>query len=305
MDNPFSSVISGIGSSISSVFSGQKQAEVVDKLQQNYGANADKFKALNSNVTICKKDADIVLASKVTNKTLVKVAKAATKTPGLIANQGPQLPANNTPSFKAILMQSEAMKVVFNVSPSITEGRHADYDALQPPLHHPGQILKYKSTQNRTWHMSVKLISRNSLEASENLRIINLIRSWVMPYYGTGTATNTETAKFLGAPPPILKFSCYGSRMIGPVNCVLTNYGWDFPNDVDYIPTAETNPIPFPVIMNITLDLAEAFSPAEYSSFDLVSYRQGNLNKAFAGNKAPKPVPKGATKATAEVRKVK
>jgi hypothetical protein len=175
--------------------------------------------------------------------------------------------------------------VIFDAMPQIQEQGSANYESFTP-IQHPGEILKYKGSSARSWNITAHFISRTSAEATRNIYMLNLIRSWRMPYYGQGTATNPATQQFLGAPPPILTLSAYGDSMVGPVKCVLENYGTDFPNDVDYIPAIDGTP--FPVIMNITVTLKESWSPAEYSGFDLQSYRLGDMKAAFT-KRAPSP----------------
>ena len=169
--------------------------------------------------------------------------------------------------------------VVFDAMPTITESQNAEYEAFTP-LHHPGQILKYKTTGGRSWSISARLISRTVEEATRNLEIINTIRSWLMPYYGQKTAE--EYKDLLGAPPPILTLSAYGKRMIGPVKCVLESFDWSWPNDVDYIyAEVDGEKKPFPVILSVSLNLKESWSPAEFSGFSLQTYRKGDLPDAF------------------------
>lgn len=174
-------------------------------------------------------------------------------------------------------------ELIFDVMPQIDESRQIDYDALQL-VHHPGVIQKYKSTGARTWSVRGKLITRNRVEATKNLDILNMIRAWSMPYYGEGTAQNPMVSQYLGAPPPILTLSAYGPKTIGPLKCVLTNYSWDWPNDIDWLPTVEGTP--FPVLMNVSLSLTETWSPDEFSGFDIIKYRNGELPSAFDGSVA-------------------
>lgn len=192
--------------------------------------------------------------------------------------------------------------VTFVVSPTISENREAEYTPFQP-LQHPGEILKYKGTSSRSWGVHGKLISRNSIEATQNLQYINMIRSWVMPFYGNGTGTDPTTKSYLGAPPPILTLTAYGPKMVGPVKCVLMSYNWDWPNDCDYIYAIDDdgNTVPFPVVVEVTLSLKESWSPAEYSKFNLMQYRLGNMSGAFGGTFAqPQSSATGSSNATAD-----
>lgn len=186
--------------------------------------------------------------------------------------------------------------IVLDVMPSIDEGRSANYEEVNL-IHHPGTIMKYRATSNRTWRIAADLVSRTTQEAEANFAIMNVIRSWVMPYYGTGTAESH--ADKLGAPPPIIIIKGYGEQMIGPVPTVLTNYQWTFENDIDYLP--RMNGQPFPVRLKVSMDFSEAYSPAEYTKFDLDMYRDARLPEAYGGSLAssqmsgPTTIPGGAS----------
>lgn len=190
--------------------------------------------------------------------------------------------------------------IIFDNMPTLTENRSASYKGFTP-IQHPGEILKYEGSSSRTWSINVVLTSRSTTEAAKNLRIVQLIRSWVMPFYGQGTANDPSTAKYLGAPPPILTLTAYGSKIVSPAKCVLESYSWDWPNTVDYInaATGDTSDnaelIPFPVAITVSLSLRETWSPAEYSAFNLSQYRMGDLDAAFGGASfssfTAKPIP--------------
>jgi len=195
-------------------------------------------------------------------------------------------------SFQAIIVskQNPSDKVIFTVTPQIDESRQANYEHLAP-VHHPGTIQVYKNTDARTFNLTCKLISRTAAEATSNLAYINLIRSWVMPYYGTGTASS-QAAK-LGAPPDTLLFSVYGTKNIDKLPVILLSYHWVYPDNCDYIPTSDG--FPFPTIMDISLNLVEGYSPEEYSSFDITKYKSGDMVGAFTFSGSPSNSSAGTT----------
>lgn len=177
---------------------------------------------------------------------------------------------------------NSADKVIFNVSPSIDEARQANYEHLTP-VHHPGTIQVYKNTDARTFNLTAKLIARTAAEATANLKYMNLIRSWVMPYYGSGTASSM--ADKLGAPPDILLFSSYGDVNINQLPVVLLTYHWVYPDNVDYIPSNDG--FPCPTLMDISLSLIEAYAPEEYSGFDISKYKTGDMVNAYTFSSNP------------------
>lgn len=168
--------------------------------------------------------------------------------------------------------------IVLDVMPTISESVSVNYDPFSP-IHHPGEIMKYRGTGGRKWSISGRFIARNSEEATLNQIYMNVIRGWTKPFYGQGTDADAELGKYLGAPPPILTLSAYGPGNVKNAKCVLTNYDYNWPNDVDYIPTL--NGDPFPVIIQISINLEESWSPSEFSKFDLRKFYEGDLSGAM------------------------
>lgn len=168
-------------------------------------------------------------------------------------------------------------EVIFEAQPTLKEDRSASYDTQMTPVHHPGDIYKYKGTSARSWGLDAKLISRTTEEASTNVAYLNLIRSWVMPFHGEGTSKSYNAE--LGAPPPIITMSAYGPLIVGPVPCIVESYSINWPNNIDYVTDNKGNMIP--VIIDVSMSLKESYSPAEYSGFDLKHYRRGELNQSF------------------------
>jgi hypothetical protein len=175
--------------------------------------------------------------------------------------------------------------VEFRVMPEIFESRTVEYQAVAPPQH-PGAFQKYTGTSSTQWTVNATLTCRTTVEATENLAILNLLRGWTMPFFGS--RTRDTYGQKLGAPPPVLEFSGFRSQMIGPVPVVMTSATWTFPQDVDYIPAASndgTQLIPFPTVLRITINLVETFSSEQFNGFDLYEFRQGNFRKAYAPHK--------------------
>ena len=199
----------------------------------------------------------------------------------LSGGQSTTAPRENLDDIVILLESTISEEYVrFSVSPRVSESRQANYHEINI-THHPGTILKYEKTSSRSWTISAKFVSRTQEEASNNQRDLNIIRAWVMPFYGSGTEKNDSS--MLGAPPAVLKLSGYGERNIAPIPVVLESYSTSWPNDIDYLPTNSGDPVP--VIMEIELTLKESYSPAEYSNFNLFAYKSGDVSKAFTGSR--------------------
>lgn len=216
----------------------------------------------------------------------------------LVSNQIKNILGNNEASISAssinaaignskntsehIISLSDGRIIInFNVLPNITEGIQASYEPIST-AQSPAPFQKYKGTDARTWTINVKFISRNSDEATINYRNLCIIRGWLMPFFGAGTARNFP--KMLGAPPPVLKLS--GLRgLIGPTSVVINSLNWTWPSDIDYIPTniigSDKNWVPFPVILEFPITCVECLSTSQINQFDLLAYRNGDLYSAF------------------------
>ena len=130
-------------------------------------------------------------------------------------------------------------RVTFRASPTVTENRNVNYNALEP-LHAPGQIQVYKNTSSRSFSVSdLKLISRTTQEADDNLKILWRLRGWTMPRFGNSSTLSSPQRRererggrndafevfgkektdfiygveLLGAPPEVLYLSVYSHNV--------------------------------------------------------------------------------------------
>ena len=245
---------------------------------------ADGFTKLSSELDLKKINNKMAVLQRGSNTPLAEIQDIAPNDVTAAGNSiGP------TTNFKVRLVAYPQLgpeagdEVIFDIMPSISESHSAQYDTVDV-VHHPGAILKYKSTSAREWSVTADFVSRTVQEATDNLRRLNLIRSWVMPFYGVGTG-NTYAEK-LGGPPQILKFFGFGPKMIGEASVVLTSFNWAFEPEIDYIfagDTPETR-TPFPVHIRVQLQLSETWAPNQFTKFNLKDYREGNMPAAFGAS---------------------
>lgn len=103
------------------------------------------------------------------------------------------------PRVKLQNQSNQSEMVIFNVSPELSESRAINYTPLEP-VHSPGQMMIYKNTQARTFELSdVKFISRSREEASANLKSLQMIRSWTLPWFGKGSASASGSSGSIGS----------------------------------------------------------------------------------------------------------
>lgn len=128
-------------------------------------------------------------------------------------------------------------RVNIYTTPDIVEARSVNYKTVDP-IHMPGVIYAYSNTSSRTYSLSnVKLVSRTPKEAQGNLEILQQLRTWCLPRFGSGKSIdenqknrqspehlrqqrNFDASQLLGAgevvrsdllgsPPAVLLFSAY------------------------------------------------------------------------------------------------
>ena len=187
-------------------------------------------------------------------------------------------------------------KVILHTSPTINEAKSVTYATLNP-VHMPGSYYVYENSPGRKFDVSeFTLASRNQKEARENLQIINTLRGWTMPYFGSSDAPSAvlyentvknELKDWMGAPPEVLRFSAYSSSSargnIYDLPVVIDSLSIQYPNTVDYIPTASygngdaLGEVPFPILMTVGISLLEQHSAQEFEKFNLIEYRNGIL----------------------------
>lgn len=196
---------------------------------------------------------------------------------------------------KVKLVEKGVDQVIFDIMPEVVESRTVEYEPVAPPQH-PSAFQKYKGTSSTQWTINATLTCRNIDEATANLRILNVLRGWTVPFFGDKVRASYPDK--LGAPPPVLEFSGWRNQMVGPVQVVITSLNWNFPQDVDYIAArgfqSSADPknrgrltysgelVPFPTVIKLAIQLVESFSTDQINGFDLAQFRAGRFDKAFA-----------------------
>lgn len=80
--------------------------------------------------------------------------------------------------------------VAFDVTPTFSESGSVEYSAITP-VHLPGAIQVYKHTNSRSFEIGAHLVSRNVADALKNMQVLQMLRSWRLPYFGA-----TDTVSF-------------------------------------------------------------------------------------------------------------
>lgn len=174
-----------------------------------------------------------------------------------------------------------AETIVFEVMPSLSESATANYRTVDPSQA-PGNFQVFTGSSLRAFSLSdIRLLARTTDEATEKLRIQNLIRGWTKPYFGKGNGGSPS-----GLPPDVVLLSAYGYGNVVNVPVVIQNYQIDYPSDTDYIYVGHESTLNsagssghsmVPISSTMSLQLQEVRSMEEINNFRLEDYKAGNL----------------------------
>ena len=87
---------------------------------------------------------------------------------------------------------SSREQVIFEATPKFSESREAEYAPITP-VHMPGSIQVYRNTKSRTFSIGARLISRTSEEATKNMRSLQILRKWMLPYFGSTSTLSYDS----------------------------------------------------------------------------------------------------------------
>lgn len=289
-----SNVVSGavrVGTSYAISAAGEKVKEATTQIANVLGINSSFEKIGSALPTVSELTSMAFRAgtSELTSNPFVRQQmELMAQSTGLdISAQNVNAAAGKTPdSTDHIVRLTDAQGRVlpFIVMPEIVESRAVSYDAVAP-VQGPGAFQKFRGTESTQWTLNATFIARNSREATENMDFINMLRAWSMPYFGDNSAQGANR-QMLGAPPAVLTLSGLRSRIIGPVPVVITSLNWNWPRDVDYLPTEQEDEktgqfVPFPAVMTVAIQLVESYSTAQFNKFNIEEFRKGNFVTAF------------------------
>lgn len=153
-------------------------------------------------------------------------------------NAGYRVRLVSVASFLRATSASAFEQVIFKISPVLTESRRVEYSPVSP-IHMPGSIQVYKNTPSRDFRIEATLISRTQEEALDNMKQLQLLRAWCMPYFGESTTldNNQEVfrrqmrdSEFAARQPRDLASISSGVEILGAPPDVLYLYGYSSSN---------------------------------------------------------------------------
>lgn len=136
-------------------------------------------------------------------------------------NQGILLPLFNTGG------------VIFPYTPQIDTNYRAEYESYVP-THSNYKSHMYKSSYVDTMTLTATFTAQDTAEADYLLAVIHFFRSVTKMFYGQSDANR-------GVPPPMVFLTGLGEFQFNGHPCVVTNFAYSLPKDVDYIRARSVN----------------------------------------------------------------
>ena len=121
---------------------------------------------------------------------------------------------------------AETDGVIFPYTPTISTSYNAKYDPYDL-VHSNYRGYFYKSSQVETISIKGTFTAQDSREAAYLLAVIHFFRSVTKMFYGQDQEA--------GTPPPMVFLSGLGKYQFNNHACVVSQFSYNLPNDVDYI----------------------------------------------------------------------
>ena len=121
---------------------------------------------------------------------------------------------------------AETDGVIFPYTPTISTSYNAKYDPYDL-VHSNYRGYFYKSSQVETISIKGTFTAQDSREAAYLLAVIHFFRSVTKMFYGQDQEA--------GTPPPLVFLSGLGQYQFNNHSCVVSQFSYNLPNDVDYI----------------------------------------------------------------------
>ena len=122
--------------------------------------------------------------------------------------------------------------VIFPYTPKIQLNYKADYEAT-PLMHSNYKGYFYKSSSAEPISLNAMFTAQDTSEAEYLLAVIHFFRSATKMFYGQDPNR--------GAPPPLVYLTGLGEYQFTQHPCVIANFNYNLPSDVDYIRARSIN----------------------------------------------------------------
>ena len=116
--------------------------------------------------------------------------------------------------------------IIFPYTPTIDVQYRAEYQNYSP-THSNYQHYFYKNSSVQTVQLQAEFTAQDTIEAEYLLAVIHFLKSASKMFYGQDAER--------GSPPPLLYLTGLGEYQFNEAPCVVTEFNYNLPNDVNYI----------------------------------------------------------------------
>lgn len=120
--------------------------------------------------------------------------------------------------------------VIFPYSPTIQTAYRANYDPLDL-MHSNYKLYFYKNSNIDEITLTADFTAQDTTEANYLLAVIHFFKSVTKMFYGQDGNNGPKA----GTPPPLCYLNGYGQYQFNEHPCLVSNFTYNLPNDVDYI----------------------------------------------------------------------
>ena len=161
--------------------------------------------------------------------------------------------------------------IMFPNQPNIVYSQSVNYSPYD--LVHTNYTLNaYRNTPSPTLNITADFAQVTEEEHTYLQGVIHFLRSVTKMYYGKNEGANPRA----GTPPPVLRFSAFGTNIFSNVPVIITDFSLTFDNMVDLKTSANGQSLP--TMQQITMTLMVQQSPArQKNDFSLAGFISGSL----------------------------
>lgn len=120
--------------------------------------------------------------------------------------------------------------IIFPYSPVIQTAYRANYDPLDL-MHSNYKLYFYKNSNVDEIQLTADFTAQDTTEANYLLAVIHFFKSVTKMFYGQDGNNGPKA----GTPPPLCYLNGYGQYQFNEHPCLVSNFTYNLPNDVDYI----------------------------------------------------------------------
>ena len=166
---------------------------------------------------------------------------------------------------------TEHRGIMFPNQPSITYNQSVNYSPYEL-VHTNYTVQAYRNTPSPTISLTADFAQVTEEEHTYLQGVIHFLRSVTKMYYGKNEGANPRA----GTPPPVLRFSAFGTNIFSNVPVIITDFSLTFDNMVDLKTSANGQSLP--TMQQITMTLMVQQSPArQKNDFSLAGFISGSL----------------------------